>query len=381
VEGKYFVPVPQLTLFEMYDADPVRDLAAAAVASATSAGRRRPWLNPEEFLEVVGLDIGKGRIYWHRLLAGEDGTVPLGRVLDLFASFGPDTLVVMERAHLAVPQSEKSLAQPFTEETLRAIYAACEAGGITLRMFPEQHSRKAREWSAVQSPSLVSAKKTDRDDARALAFYVWNNNGTALSMPPTTFAVPARVRYGQAVRARSNIVINAARTRDYAGELFPEVSRLAGDILELMSREADPKFVNKVVAFSLASLVVGRDSSGRAVRFTYQGRAPGARFFLRYVVCSSSVHRRGGVARSNFMHHRFPSFLRAVAKRLGVSLPGGGGHARKRLQFGSFEDHQDEIRRMAHRAARVAIMKAYLAAVEHSAGLPPYEVLDSNTEV
>lgn len=335
----------------------------------------RPWLDPQLFNEIVGADFGTGRMHFYKLYANQDGCVPLHLVAKTLESFGSGTAVVVERAHMATPQTQASLAQPFTAEQLLDIYRRCDRAGVTLKLFPHHHTRKARDWAARNCSDLVEfGKSSDLNDARGLAFYVRWNNGIALCNPPSSFATCRRREYGRAVRKQSNIVLNAARARGYMGEVFPSVARLANGIASHCATEHS--FIDYKVAFSIASLVAG-EIDDEAVRFAYNGVAPGADFFLKKVMLFSSVHHRGGVSRSNLFWHRFRPFLARLAKSLGESTKDGNRY----IKFSDFRPSQDHVRRQAWRFVRGEVRGAYRLAVKLSAGLPAYEILGEEMEL
>lgn len=338
---------------------------------------QRPWLDPGVFSEIVGADFGAGRMHFHCLYSGKDGAVPLAQVASTVESFGSRTLLVVERAHLATPQTQRSLAQPFTADQLLDIYRRAREAGVVLKLFPHHHTRKARDWAALNRSELVEfGKSSDINDARGLAHYVRYNNGVALCNPPASFAPSRQRTYGQKVRKQSNIVLNAARARGYHGEVFAAVARLASEIDAACS--SPHSFLDHKVAFSIASLVVS-EIDGDPVRFAYDGRAPGADFFLKRVMLFSSVHHRGGVARSNLFWHRFRPFLAKFANGLGESTK--TDDRRAYVKFSAFTPSQDHVKREAWKAVRHEVRSAYRLAVTLSAGLPAHEVVEPEAEL
>ena len=338
---------------------------------------QRPWLDPRDFSEIVGADFGAGRMHFHCLYSGKDGAAPLTQVASTIESFGSGSLLVVERAHLATPQTHRSLAQPFTADQLLDIYRRALHAGVVLKLFPHHHTRKARDWAALNCSDLVEfGKSSDINDARGLAHYVRWNNGVALCNPPTSFAPSRQRTYGQKVRKQSNIVLNAARARGYHGEVFATVACLAKQIDAACSSPLS--FVDYKVAFSIASLVVS-EIDGDPVRFAYDGHSPGADFFLKRVMLFSSVHHRGGVARSNLFWHRFRPFLAKFAKRSGESTK--TDDQRAYVKFSAFTPSKDHVKRKAWKAVRHEVRAAYRLAATLSADLPPYEVVEPAMEI
>lgn len=334
----------------------------------------KKWLDPRVFSEIIGVDFGAGKMHFHRLYASDDGCVPLHLVPSTLESFGAATLVVVERAHLATPQTERSLSQPFTAEQLTDIYERCRNAGVTIKLFPHHHTRKCRDWSAIQRPGLIEfGKSSDINDARGLAYYVRWNNGIALGNPPASFCESRKTMYGKAVRKQSNVTLNAARARGYYGEVFPSVAIIAKAVSERFQEISS--FVDYKVAFSIASLVV-TEIDGEPARFSYEGRAPGADFFMKRVILFSSVHHGGGVARSNLFWHRFRPFLARFAQSLCESTKNG----QRYVKFSHFTPSQDRIRRQALRSVRLEVRDAYRLAVGFSSEWPTHEVLQAEME-
>lgn len=341
-----------------------------ALINQSTVDVSRTWCNPLDYTEIVGVDFGGGKMHYHKLYAEKDGKVSFADVAKTLESFLPGTLVVVERAHFATPQTPKSLAQPFTEHELIDMYKRCEMAEITIKLFPHHHTRKARDWAAVAtSNGLVErGKSDDRNDARGIAYYVRHNNGISLSNPPKAFCISRKRQYGQAVRKLSNVVLNAARSRGYHGEVFAHVARLASEIADRFV--SDDSIIDHKIAFSIAASVVCEIDTN-AFQFTYNGQIPGADFFIKTVLLMSSVHHRGGVGRSNLCWHRFRPFLAKFAKSFGESTKDGMCYQK----FADFTPSQDDIRRRAWRSVRHELKKAYRYALERSAGLPFFEVL------
>lgn len=354
----------------------LRKRIAKLKEDAAARGISKSWCDPLVYDEIVGVDFGAGTFCWHKLHAGVSvSKLPLAKAHEVLTSFDPMTLVVVERAHLATPQTNQSLAQPFTAEELQRIYRDCEAKKITLLLFPHHHTRKCRDWAASMAPDLIDpTKSTDINDAKGLAYYVFHNNGIALGKPPSDFARCQVRSYTRSVRSISNIVLNAAAARGYDGQVFPCISKLSRMIPVKMKTECE--FVSKNIPFSVMSLVM-TEHQGKAVRFVHNGQALGACSWLRSVVGSSSVHHRGGRARSNMFWHRFRPFLKDYAFReFGLVTKCGASYTK----FSQYTPELDEARRAAWRKVRHELKLAYRIAVELTAGLDPFDPLQQEWE-
>lgn len=343
---------------------------------AASRGVAKSWCNPLDYDEIVGVDFGAGTFCWHKLHAGVSvSKLPLTKAHDVLTSFGQRTLVVAERAHLATPQTSQSLSQPFTAEELQSIYRDCEAKGITLRLFPHHHTRKCRDWAAGMAPGLIDGtKSTDINDAKGLAYYVFHNNGVALGKPPIDFSRSKIRSYARSVRSISNVVLNAAAARGYDGQVFPCVSRLSRKIPGEMKTKCE--FVSKNIPFSVMSLVM-TEHCGQAVKFVHDGQVIGACSWLKNVVGSSSVHHKGGRARSNMFWHRFRPFLKDYAFReFGLVTKNGASY----VKFSEYTAELDEARKSAWRKVRYELKLAYRIAIDLTAGLDDFDPVHQEWE-
>jgi len=341
-----------------------------ACADRTTA---RSWCDPSKHSEIVGVDFGRGTFWYYKLFAGISGSGSYTDIKKVFMSFCPGTLIVVERAHLATPQTQKSLAQPMTAEQLLDLYEACKKRSITLLFFPHYHTRKCREWVAKNCGglSVVAEKDDDLNDAISLAAYVAKNNGVALSKPPTSFDVCLKRRFGKLVRENANTLLNAARVRGYRGQVFPEIAELARTIPRKLG--AHCSFYSKPTgdednkaAWSIACLIITEDTKGNASRYVYNGRVPGKNSWMRYVLMFSSLHHRAGVARSNLLKHRFPAFLSEFAARHNVCTKLPRSQKGVYVPFSDFDDTQEQIRRDCWRAVRLETKRAYNIACEYA---------------
>jgi hypothetical protein len=349
----------------------------------------RTWCDPSQYSEIVGVDFGRGTFWYYKLFAGLSGSGSYKDIKNVFASFKPGTLIVVERAHLATPQTRKSLAQPMTEEQLLDLYESCKKKAITLLFFPHYHTRKCREWVAKNCDdlSVVAEKDDDLNDAISLAAYVSQNNGVALSKPPESFDVCQKRLFGKHVRATANVLLNAARVRGYRGQVFPQIAELARLIPRRLGVHCS--FYSKPVgdednkaAWSIACLIVNEDINGNASRYVYNGLVPGKNFWMRNVLMFSSLHHRAGVARSNLLKHRFPAFLSEFAARHNVCTKLPRSKKGVYVPFSDFDDTQEQTRRDCWRAVRLETKRAYDIACEYAEqkGFADYEILRGNPD-
>lgn len=321
----------------------------------TAGSVARSWCDPSAFSEVVGIDFGKGEMHLHSLSTGRNEKVSAETCVQRLMRLDRGTLAVCEPAHLAVPRTARSLAQPLTADELLALYEGLRRRGVTLKLFPHSHTgTRASSWAAANFPGIASGEKTDANDAMAIALYVRHCNGVSLADPPMSFARCSKRDYGIAVAGYANIVLNAERTTEYKGKFFPEVVKLGHAICRKVGRRLKP-----LATISIASLIA-TEIDGVPVMFVRNGRPAGAWLWARHVMRMTPFHHRAGIARSNVMRHSFRPYLKRHGRMLGVDL----GKGSKCIPFGQHDQRQTEARADAMRAFRNAILEAYRRGVE-----------------
>lgn len=309
----------------------------------------RSFCDPSQYSEVVGIDFGSNSVHYYMARSKQSGKMAFGDLLAWLLRLNPSTLVVCESAHLGVPQTQQSLAQPFTAEQLIGLNVRLLEQKVTLKLAPHAHTgKRMRLWVSHHYPELMrTAEKTDAADAMSLAVFVDRCNDLSLAKAYTSFGRSKRRDFGRAVTRLSNSVLNAERTSDYRGECFPIVIKLARKVWQ---RGGFPslKFV-----VSVASTLFGEEE-GRLFEFTHCGQRPGAWFWMRHVVRMTPWHHRGGVARSNIMWHAFKPYFQRRAKRLGLSVKSGGAY--KKFAFHS--NQEKEARTSAMKSYRQVLLRA-----------------------
>ena len=307
----------------------------------------RSWCDPSQYDEVVGLDFGSNAAHYHMARSGKHGHMPFKQLVAWLLRLPRNTLVVCESAHLGVPQTELSLAQPFTAHQLLYLYAGLRDRGITLKLAPHAHTgRRMRLWVSHQYPEMLrDAGKTDAADAMALAVYVDRCNELSLANPYTSFQRSSRREFGRKVTKISNAILNAERTDDYSGAFYPLVMKLARNVRRKGSFPT-LKFVVTVASTLLC------EHDGRLVAFTHRGHLPGRWFWMRDVLRMSPWHHRGGTARSNLMWHTFRPYLQNFAKRRGVNVKAGN----KYKKFAVYDSRQKAARTLAIKSFRQMLL-------------------------
>lgn len=308
----------------------------------------RSWCDPSQYDEVVGLDFGGNVAHYYMARCRKKNHMPFKQLLSWLLRLPCNTLVVCESAHLGAPQTEMSLAQPFTAEQLLKFYADLRARGITLKLAPHAHTgKRMRLWVAHHYPELMrNSEKSDATDAMTLAIYVDRCNEISLSNPFKTFARSARRQFGREVTTLSNAVLNAERTDEYRGEFFPRIIKLARNVRRLHN------FPSLKFVVTVASTLLSEDQ-GRLVVLHYRGQHPGRWFWMRDVLRMSPWHHRGGTARSNLMWHTFRPYLQKFANRSGVNVKVGN----KYKKFAVYDARQKASRTLAMKSFRQLLLR------------------------
>lgn len=330
------------------------DTGGFPVSSRLEYETSRTWVDPKSFVDVVGIDFGSGDMHLHSWATGRAWKVPASFAIAEILSLQRGTLACVEWAHMAVPRTRRSLAQPFTADDLLKCYIDAKAAGITIKLLPHYHSGiRVRAWAAANFPDLHSAEKSDAADAAAIARYVSTCNGISLADPPKSFARDPKRDYGKAVREYSSIALNAERTTKYRGMFFPHLIELGIEIYRRGGRRIGP-----TACHSIASLIA-TEVSGSPVMFVRNSSPPGVETWWRHVARMTPFHHKGGLARSNLMRHSFRPFIRKFGQREGVSM----GSGTKLIPFGDHDEQQAMIRTRAMKSYRDTAKACYRSGV------------------
>jgi hypothetical protein len=352
----------------------IEDEAEVSVATRTDIAR--DWCDPSSYSEIVGVDFGAKSCHYYMARSGQRGRMTAEQAAGWLCRLPAGTLVVCEWAHLAVPQTSRSLAQPFKAEQLLDLYRQLVSRGVTLKLAPHAHTgSRMRLWVSGRHPSLIeNAEKTDAADALMLAVFVSECNEIALADPPRGFGLSLKRQYGRRVTERSNGVLNAERTDDYRGTYFPLLMKLA----RKANRKAGGGKRNEGLSASVVS-TLACEQDGKLYLFTHRGHIPGRWFWMRDVLRMSAWHHRGGTARSNLMWHRFRPYAARVAERHGVPLKKGTRYIKVALM----SEAQKAARRLAMRQFRqmlLAMRDAVIQIADKEMGAGRMELTDVEQE-
>ena len=319
-----------------------------ALTLPANASPARSWCDPSRYDEVIGLDFGSNVAHYYMARSGKHGYMPFKRLFAWLLRLPRNTLALCESAHLGVPQTPMSLAQPFTAEQLLELSDGLSRNGITLKLAPHAHTgKRMRLWVAHHYPDLMrTAEKSDASDAMTLAVYVDRCNEVSLANPFRSFHKSARREFGRKVTRLSNAVLNAERTNEYKGAFYPNIINLARKVRRL-DQFPTLKFV-VTVASTLFS-----EEDGRLVVLTHRGHPPGRGFWMRDVLRMSPWHHKGGTARSNLMWHTFRPYFQNLAKRGGVKVKAGN----KYTKFAVHDARQKAARTLAMKSFRQLLLR------------------------
>jgi hypothetical protein len=238
--------------------------------------------------------------------------------------------IVGEYAHLQVPQTPRSLSQPFSREELHLLHDRLDERGIEMYLFPEKLTSLARN-QCCRDQKLDSdgkVKKGDPVDTLAIMRWVMSRN----TLLQKSFRPRDRDVDADNIVAHTNKWCNAARSRGYspdAGYFTDGIDHACELMLKLIPKEGKGnewivnaveeskyavsdqivgvlKEVNYNFIYPAFCLVHDPDGGGEVLR------SDGTRYstdeLVRYAIGHSANHGRMGVARSNvyygFAKHR-----------------------------------------------------------------------------
>jgi len=263
------------------------------------------------------------------LAENEVRTLTHKEVLNLPNELQPGSAIVVEDAHMGRPRTELSLAQPFEEPELLAFYDLCEKRNITLRLFPQQLTPRALNFS---HPDGVEAK-SDKIDVLALYNFLIHFPELALKKPMSSFENDPRKEEGWAYKRKTNFILNTERNVQYKGTkmrsllngMIPKiVLEIPKESLEVFGLTDDNKYkqdckggkkgeynsnkIDIMGLMSMLSLLVDNDLKPRVRSWTQ--RLPGLDFAKEFGLPMSPFRGKGGVPRSNFVHHNGRRYIR-----------------------------------------------------------------------
>jgi hypothetical protein len=259
--------------------------------------------------------------------------------------------MVAEDAHFGVPRSEDSLAQPFIDSQLTKFYKDCRENEVILRLFPQKSTPRAASYAGLE--------KSDETDPISIYKMVRDFPSISLRKPPESFKPSDLRKEGYEHKKKLNKKLNFARRFDYSDtngqwikdnikEISSSLSSTAQDAFQIDEQSITYKKGNKkkglkkgdinynninltqlcTVLGSLRGKMDIDPATGQLCIFdklikrehTKDKDLIKWKFAKKHVFCFSPMHQRGGVARSNLMHHGARNYIIRKAKEDGLTL-------------------------------------------------------------
>ena len=274
-------------------------------------------------MNLFTADVGQGKV--HVYDSGNDkfhGKLPQENLINLNISGleKGDTLVV-ECAHLR-ESHRLTLAQPFNFDQLEELKENADRKGITILLFPQKSTPKARKLAGVEADA-----KTDEADTRAIASFLLEDEKAFNSLKEF---IPTKLKTFQEENSsifdyiqQSNEDINIAKTCEYGFskkiDYEDEVSKwikkyalrlteyLGGDmeLIHAIGLKFDKKGNIKIdvpnrIYTLVHSLIRPGDGSLR-VRPDI-GKVPNWKYIKAHYLGCKPYHMNQGVAASNYKH-------------------------------------------------------------------------------
>ena len=311
------------------------------------------------FENVFVIDCGKNTATIYDAQNDESKYITHADVLNLPAVLPEGSLVICEAAHLGVPRTKMSKAQPFTAVYLLELYERFRNKNITLKLFPHQSTPNACTYSKLP--------KSDLTDPKSIYLYCRDHN-VSMKNPPSSFDLDQKREASYEYKKDTDSFINVARreenkyrTDDCAKWIISNLSKIASRlspetqaVFKLTEKSRylrDTKDGGKKGEFKIGEVKLGsiytiictilNDNGEIRVR-KETGAMPGWAYVWRYVLRMSPFHFKGGVGRSNLMYHHFSNMVTAAGKESGLE---DVNFARKVLKKDNGSNKDKEVER------------------------------------
>ncbi len=323
---------------------------------------------------VLFLDLGKKLVTVYNPEKDEFSEVSVSGFFDWCKSleneFG-SVLLIGESAHFGSPRNPRkpSKAQYWVEEELLYFYQILEDGGHKLSLFPQivtETIRRRKGWvvqdkdktiknkrKTVKPFVMINGRKYNPDQADCLAMCIALQDRPvmfkSLQKPKRNgFGCPIR-QEGIEMRNEMNIDKNIARSESYLGEdIFSTIYRSKLEILksqlsdgakvafgldgDVYTRNRTPRPEIKDCQIT-AVWVALADINGEPRLRESTGEMSGWKFAKGHLFRLHAFHKKGGVARSDIMHHGLKNYISTMLDNKTVK-PGG-----KRPTWKPLEDY------------------------------------------
>lgn len=322
-------------------------------------------IQKESFDAVLFLDLGKKIVTVYDSSDESFSEVSVSHFFDWCVGL-KDTvgsvLFIGEAAHFGAPRNPKkpSKAQYWTANELLSFYDRLHDAGHTLRLFPHKSTETIRrlngwvvkEKNSSQKPIInINGVDYNPDQVDCLAMeYAINQRPhlfESLQHPKISFDDPVRIE-GMQMRNDMNIDKNYARAYKYKdpddglsklilSKLTSIASNLSDEAKEAFGLDGNIYTKNGTVTTgvkvcqitAVACTLVDIDGNMRLRPSTQE--LAGWKFVKSHLLRLHAFHEKGGVARSDFMHHGAKNYISAKIDNK-VMKEGGKKPSLKRLQ-------------------------------------------------
>ncbi len=305
--------------------------------------------------------------------------------LDLRRWMGNVRQLVIESAHLETHREKKSLAQPLTREQYETLTNNAEALGVVVRSAPEQMTPKVRSLYET-TRELKKSSGQDQLDCEAWIEYLFDTEtatSSCLAKPKQYTEEELDEIYD--FKMHTNMLLNWVRCfetdsanrykfqpeyvdglhikQDFAAKLIREAGLHETDFYDYQDFkhlnehlqhldyehhfELLPALKYKQI-YTLAVMIVD-PWTGEERKCKDTGKAPQIKWLFRHICGNTPRHRRGGVARSNLMHHGLKHYQTKNFKN--------GSSFKKWNEYSKQEKLEMDKRRREYRAAVKTALK------------------------
>ncbi|MBL69534.1 MAG: hypothetical protein CMO74_14020 [Verrucomicrobiales bacterium] len=287
------------------------------------------------------------------LAKSEVSNLTIEEVLDIPDMLPFGSYLVAEDAHVGAPRSKFSLAQQFEEEKLLRFYALCKERGITLLLFSQKLTPRAlyfshpvfakrASWANKDRKVEVKDVKSDTIDPMAIHNLLTNKPEllATLKKPVLSFKEDPRKVEGWDFKQETNLILNYERNAKYEGTIMrSRLDEMLDSIVSEIPRkesleifcltdenkyQQDGKYGKKgdwkvkagAPKYGAMTSILGMlmDGDGDLRTREETGLLPGLAFAEEFLFGMTAFHTRGGLARSNLVHHFMRSFIRSKWK-------------------------------------------------------------------
>lgn len=337
--------------------------------------------------KIIAADFGKNSAYVYNYHTKKGQKFKsINNVLSYLACQDEYT-IALEYAHAGCPLTDKSKAQLFTDEQLLKFYSESKENNNKVKLFPQFQS--PRVLSMAKNAGIIKGKKSEENDAKALAWFVAEVDDIPLMNPPTNFEMNSMREFACEVKDTSNTTLNLMRRYNYDPsvskihawildnkEEFQNLSDVTKEVLEIKTYTKKYRThpagtvmmssLNKNVLLNsiIATLV---DHNMNHLLYPGTGKFLGWNSWKRYINNCGPMHLKGGVSRSNIWATRFSRFIQDYGRKRGVffcKLNAKGEETKKWVKSSDFTPEQRRVFQEGKAVFRTVMKEIYLLLVD-----------------